>query len=107
MSEALVRIHLAVLITPKGHQFLTSDNPCIQFDPTAYKRPPIYRSSGLYHPKVEITLPISPDQAVFFNWQANTGYVHISSAKVDEINRRTRFRCHEYFVFHKNEINPF
>lgn len=107
MTAALVRMNLAVLNAPKGHHFLTSDNPCVQFDPTAYKRPPIYRSSGLYHPKVEITLPISPYQTVFFSWPANIGYVTINSAKVDEINRRTRFHAYESFVLNKNESNPF
>lgn len=107
MTEALVRMKLEVLNAPEGHHFLTSDNPCVQFDPTAYRRPPLYRSPGLYHPNLEITLPISPNQAVFFTWQGNEGYSNISTAEVDELNRRTRFRAHQYFVFHKNEINPF
>jgi hypothetical protein len=107
MTKALVRMNLAFLNAPKGHHFLTSDNPCVQFDPTAYRRPPIYRSPGLYHPNLEITLPISPSQVVFFNRQNYLGYRTITAAKVDELNRRTRFRAYQSFILNKNEINPF
>jgi hypothetical protein len=106
MVKALVRMRFAVLNAPQDHYFLTSDAPCILFDPSAYRRPPIYRSPGLYHPQLEITLPVSPTQTVFFSRHPFEGYNDINAAQVDGLNQRTRFRAYQHFIFNKNYINP-
>ncbi len=107
ITPVLEKMDLAVLNAPKGHYFLTTDDPCVWFDPDAYKRHPFYRSPGLAYPKIEITLPISPDQTVLFNRQGTGGYRNVPAAVVDELNRRTRAHAHKYFVFNQNETNPF
>jgi hypothetical protein len=57
--------------------------------------------------KIEITLPISPSQVVLLNKQQAIGYIKVSKQIVDELNRRTCGHAHQYFINHKNEINPF
>ncbi|WP_413895390.1 DUF4238 domain-containing protein [Rhodoferax sp.] len=46
--------------------FITSDKPSIWHDPTAYRRHPYERTSGLKCVDIEITLPISPRQCLLF-----------------------------------------
>src|SRR5207248_4089084 len=54
------KMPLGFLEAPNGSFFITSDNPCIWFDPEAYKRHPFYRNPGLAMKDIEITMPISP-----------------------------------------------
>jgi hypothetical protein len=43
----LMKLDLAVLNDVGSSRFITSDCPCVWFDPEAYKRPPFYRAPGL------------------------------------------------------------
>ena len=45
-------MHMAILNTDDEVGFLTSDQPCVWFDPEAYKRPAMYRSIGLGYKSV-------------------------------------------------------
>ncbi len=99
----LAQMNLAILTTDDPVGFITSDKPCVWFDPDAYKRPPIYRGVGLDSPKVEVTLPASPTQILLLSWHDLKGYYRIPAAVLDDLNRRTRFSCDEYFVCRRNE----
>lgn len=99
----LARMNLAVLSTDDPVGFITSDRPCVWFDPEAYKRPPIYRGVGLALPKGEVTLPASPTQLLLLSWQELKGYYKIPVDVLDDLNRRTRFYCDEYFICRRNE----
>ena len=48
--------------------FITCDDPCVIFDPEAYKRSPMFRSPALSLPSVETTLPLSPRQLLILGW---------------------------------------
>jgi hypothetical protein len=53
----------------------------------------------------EIGLPLSPQQMVIFKREfgALRGYCEIKDHIVDELNRRTRFAAHEFFIVNVNK----
>src|SRR5262249_20567573 len=97
-TPRLLQLDLAVVTTSTGQGFITSDTPCVWFDPEGYKRPPFFQAPALMYPSIEITLPVSPRQLVMLNRQGVTGYFVASDETVDDFNRRTRFHCADYFV---------
>lgn len=98
----LARMNLTVVITSDDTGFITSDTPCVWFDPEAYKRPALYQAPGLLYDTIEITLPASPSLMLVLTWRALPEYFDITPAATDELNRRTRFQCDEYFVVRRN-----
>jgi len=94
----LIQMRLRVLTTDDDVGFITSDRPCVWVDPQ-HVGPP-----GLADSAIEITLPVSPRQALLFDHSTGmTGYVPVSQRLVDELNRRTRFHTDQYFVVNRNE----
>jgi hypothetical protein len=87
--------------------FITSDAPCVWFDPEAYRRPPLYRAPALGYETIEITLPISPTHCLFLNRKGVEGYMEVPANIVDDTNRRTRFKSNERFVVRREMTNPF
>lgn len=102
----LLKMNLALLTASGAHRFITSDSPCVWFDPEAYKKPPMYRAPGLGCPTIEVSLPVSPRQMVIFNWRGADGYYPADDSMVDECNRLTRFYCFESFVNCENTTLP-
>ena len=106
LTPLLIKLDLAILNAPTGSLFITSDHPCVWFDPAAYKRAPLYRSPALAYPTIEITLPISPTQIIWLNRSGLRGYHPCNSFIVDQLNTRTRFRADKYFVVNCKETKP-
>lgn len=100
---------LAVLEASEGSRFITSDAPVVWIDPTAYMRPPAYRSFGLGSKAIEITMPVSPRLSLFVSWNHDLNeHRYVSPPKaVEEANRITRFHCHEYFVTNSDIKNDY
>jgi hypothetical protein len=104
----LTQLKMVVFCTKKSPGFITSDYPCVWFDPDWHKKPPLYRSPCLSDPKLEITLPISPNQLVLLSrhdFQAQ--YLDVNDRIVNELNRRTRFDADEYFIVNRKKTNPY
>lgn len=101
-TELFMPMNLCILCTNDDIGFITSDAPCVWFDPEAYKRPAMYRSPGLMYPKIEISLPISPKQKAILSWAQLDPYINISDEILDNSNRKTRFYADEYFVVNRN-----
>jgi hypothetical protein len=97
-------MHMAILGTSLKPGFITSDAPCVLFDPQANKRPPLYQVPGLMYKTIEITFPISPEQLIVISWHHDyEGYKQVDDELfIDNINHRTRFHCGEYFVVNQN-----
>lgn len=118
--EWLFRMNMAVFAAGEGQRFITSDRPCVWFNPDSYKFPPLLRGPGLAQDKIEITLPISPDFFAIFSWRRWDEKLSIPREKIDslgdcvpvpdgivnEMNRRTRGFCDEFFVTQTSEIDP-
>jgi len=96
------KMHLSILNTNDEVGFITSDNPCVWFDPEAFKRPPFYQSVGLGNKNVEVTLPISPKQAILISHTPLPLYLNVDMRTVDSINRKTRFQADKYYVVNKH-----
>lgn len=101
-GRALCRLDLAIIYTDDEIGFITSDCPCVWFDPKAYQRPPFFRAPALCYKTTEIRLPISPRQCIVLNQQGLKGYVKANAVMVEEINRGTRFSANKNFVVRKN-----
>jgi uncharacterized protein DUF4238 len=104
-TPLLMRLDLLVL-TSADAAFITSDYPCVWFDPEAYKRPPAYQRPALIYESIEITLPVSPRQLILLNRRRFSGYRDVPERVVEEYNTRTRFGCSEHFVSSSNATKP-
>ncbi|SRR6266550_756359 len=105
-TPLLAGLDVVVLNCETEPGFITSDNPCVWFDPEAYKRPPFYEAPGLIYESIEISLPVSPRQVIVLNRRGHSGHRDVPEWKVDAFNRRTRFQCAEYFVSSSNATKP-
>ena len=103
LTNLLVRMRLTILFTASEPGFITSDTPCVWFDPELYKLPSLLRSPGLGSKTIQVTMPISPNFLVLYTHYDKGGYVEVNDEFfVDDLNRRTRFYCDEYFVVRNN-----
>jgi hypothetical protein len=100
----LRRMNLSVLETDDAIGFITSDSPCVWVDPVMSAPPFPEAAPGLGSASVEVSLPVSPSQLLLLSWQVRSGYLSLSGAGVDEINRRTRLHCKEHFVVRQAKI---
>lgn len=103
LTSRLCHLNFAILETDDEIGFITSDNPCVWFDPDGCRRPPMYRNPALMYETIEITLPVSPRQCIFLNRLGRAGYIQVNNNVLDEINRRTRFEADKSFIVRKNE----
>lgn len=100
LTPRLFRMYAGIYIsTDSKKPFITSDNPCVWHDPTAYKRPPAQRYPALMYRNIQITLPISPKASLMFTYKPEYGGFRRASAEcVDTLNHLTRFHTREWFV---------
>jgi Protein of unknown function (DUF4238) len=105
-SPLLFQMQMTILMTDDEMGFITSDNPCVWFNPSLHKMPPAYRSPGLGQLAIEVTLPLTPQHALFISHQRTPEYVEVDQALLDESNRLTRFACNEEFVSWKGQTRP-
>ena len=107
-APVMFGMSLAFLVAPKGSFFVTSDNPCVWYDPTAYRRPPFFRSPGLAMKDIEITMPICPElMAIMTHNPKAEGYLNLNEVQTNEFNRRVVAFADEQFVSHTEKTLPF
>jgi hypothetical protein len=109
MAQAplLFETPFTVLETSAAPGFITSDAPCVWFDPASYTLPPGSGAGGLVSPTIEITLPLSPKQMLMFanrSWMQGQYLPVPGEDLVNRLNRRTRLRAHEHFVSSREKI---
>src|SRR5207249_4711019 len=106
----LPQMQLTILCTTMEPGFITSDVPCVWWDPEARNRPFPFDGVGLLFPTLEITLPISPQQmAVLTHRPLERGSVYVDLEEERffyELNRRTRAHCEDHFVVARNVTRP-
>lgn len=98
MVPLLANLNVAILCTDDPTGFVTSDEPCVWFDPEGYRRPIFYRSPALIYPSLEITMPLTPNRMLFLSRNGPSGYEDLSIDWVDELNRRTIAYANKSFV---------
>jgi hypothetical protein len=108
MAAPLIwRMNMAFFQAPQGSFFVTSDNPCVWFSPSAYRLPPYYRAAGLAMEDIEITMPVTPAVLVLVSHNPIArGYFLIRPSHVDEFNRRTVAFSDKQFVSRTAENRP-
>jgi hypothetical protein len=106
LTPLLTKLNMTLLCTDGEPSFITSDEPCVWFDPAAHQRPAFYRAAALMYPTLEITMPLTPRCMLFLSRSAPTGYVDASPALVHELNRRTRAYAEQFFVSQTSEAHP-
>jgi hypothetical protein len=107
VPQMLFRMSLAILETDDELGFITSDTPCVLFDPDAHKRPPAQRSPNLGNARIEVSLPLTPQLALVFSHSRIRGYMRGVPQYVDALNSRVRFSCFEHFISWRGETKPF
>ena len=110
-TPLLLKLDLAVIVTSTKPGFITSDDPCVWFDPEGYKRPLYHRGPALIYPSIEITLPLSPSHCLLLNRRGSKGYIDLARygplidiETVTEANWRTRNNSHEFIVVNRNVL---
>ena len=106
---AQVNIKVGILYHDFDIGFVTSDTPCVWFDPEAAKAPlPFQGAVGLGSRTVEVTLPITPKQALILSHHDHLeGYVPLSDvALIHEMNRRIIAHCDKEFVSSRPNTHP-
>jgi uncharacterized protein DUF4238 len=99
---------MAIFVAPGTDRFITSDNPSVWYNPEAYKLPPYWRSPGLAQERIEVTMPLTPQYALYLSHNKKiSGYRTLTGHLVQEMNRRTRFHCDQWFVSWQGEIRRF
>jgi uncharacterized protein DUF4238 len=108
----LVQMNSTILCTESDPGFITSDAPVIWFDPEWYKKPPLYRSPSFSDPRLEITMPISPNQMLLLTHSRDDEspqplqYLDTPDTVVVEANRRLRFQSDKEFVVRRGIVDP-
>lgn len=104
-TPLLLKLDMVVIETSTSPGFITSDDPCVWYDPQSYTRPPPLRGPALMYPSIEISFPVSPNFMLLLNRQGTNGQIRlakygtaIDQEVVDRANWRTRIHAHEHFV---------
>jgi len=105
-SPLLFEMPMTIMVTDDELGFITSDTPCVWFNPQLYKLPPFFRSPGLAQPDIEVTLPLTPRHMLLISHRKYPPYIDVKQNAVDEGNRLLRFHCHKEFVSWKGETRP-
>ena len=104
ISPMLFRLPMVILEANDDIGFITSDAPCVWYDPAVYENPSPPGAGGLVSPTLEITLPISSRQMLFFGKKLILERVYLpilDQSIIDNLNKRTRVKSYEYFVTKK------
>jgi hypothetical protein len=111
LTPLFLKLDLAILETSSNPGFITSDDPCVWFDPQLPNYPNL-AGRALISPTIEVHLPISPSQCIFLNRRGESGYINLSKLgsirdikSVTEINWRTRAKSNQYFIVNKKTIH--
>jgi hypothetical protein len=107
LAPMLFKMPMSILVTDDELGFVTSDDPCVWNVPNAHRMPPGLRHPSLSQPRIEITLPLTPQHILLISYRAYPPYVDVKRATVDDANRLRCLDCTEEFVSWKGEIRPY
>jgi hypothetical protein len=100
-------MEMSIFVTDDDLGFITSDTPCVWFNPKAHTFPPFYRSPGLAQEDIEVTLPLTPQHLLFLSHRKHPLYIDVNQKAVDEANRLARAHCAAEFVSWKGDTRPY
>jgi hypothetical protein len=91
-------MNMTIFVTNDPVGFITSDSPCVWYNPKAHTFPPAFRSPGLAQPDIEVSLPLTPHLMLLFSHHKLDPYVDVSETFVERANRRVRVFADKEFV---------
>jgi Protein of unknown function (DUF4238) len=100
-------MEMSIFVAKDELGFITSDSPCVWFNPKAHTFPPFYRSPGLAQTDTEVTMPLTPRHLLFISHRKHAFYIPVAQHVVDEANRLTRAHSANEFVSWKGETRPY
>lgn len=106
----LFHLNCAIYETKSSPGIITSDNPCIWFDPAIYNPNIPLTYFGVGSPTLNVILPISPTQYISLERQGPDGYRNLNKDSktekhlVDTINRMIVLNSDEYIVVNKRVV---
>jgi hypothetical protein len=110
-SPYLAYMNCAIYETELNPGLLTSDNPCIWFDPSIYN-PNIHMTFfGIGSPTLNILFPISPKQFISLERNGPDGYIdlHVNPETevgiIDSMNRLIALNCDDFIVVNQNTFD--
>jgi hypothetical protein len=109
LAPAFLEMPFIIFHTESEQGFITSDDPCVWYDPARYIKPRPFGAGGLYSPTLEITFPLSPSQLLVIANSLPVSGIYLDMNEIEnlnEINHRTRFFTKEYIVSNKPKIEP-
>lgn len=99
VANILMQMSVAFLCikNPAKHWFITSDDPCVFFNPDLqWQR---FYGPGFGQQNVQLTLALSPEITVMFTWANFRGYSYVSGSNVESmLNRMTRAHSDKEFI---------
>ncbi len=108
IASMMMQMPFFILETDDSNIFITSDNPCVWYDPSVYKNPRPFGAGGLISETIEISIPLSPYQLLFLGNKITVSgqYMFISDHKIiNNFNYRTRMNSN-YFISNSSKIHP-
>ena len=104
-APMLFAMDLSFYSTDDELGFLTSDEPCIVHNPTAYRYDPMMRGPGLLQRDIQVLLPLSPRLLMAFSHTVTYPYITpLPRERVDEINRMIVWSAKEEIVSWRGEL---
>jgi hypothetical protein len=104
-APMLFAMDLSIFSTDDEVGFLTSDEPCILDNPTAYRYHPMMRGVGLLQRDAQVMLPLSPRLLMAFTHKRTYPFITPVTADVlDQFNQMTVWHAKEEIVSRRSEI---
>ncbi len=104
-SPILFAMDMSLYSTDDELGFLTSDEPCITYNRTAYRYHPMLRSPGLLQRDVQILLPLSPRLLVAFTHTPTFPQITpLTREQTNDINRLIVHYGRDEFLSWKGEV---
>ena len=97
----LAQMNLVILTIEDDIGFVTSDHPCVWFDPRGGRRPAMLQSRT-----IEVTMPVSPDCLALLCWEEVPHYKKLTLSEADEANRLQQAACETSFIVRRNATRP-
>ena len=95
----LFKMQMAIFITEDDTGFITSDRPCVWFNPSLRDAPPIYRAPGLGQREIEVTLPLTPHHLLLISHSREfLEYTAATDEVLTNSNSLRRYACSEEFI---------
>jgi hypothetical protein len=93
----LAKMSLCIFTTEDDVGFITSNHPCVWYDPNGGRRPATLRAST-----IEVTMPVSPNSLALLCWEDVLNYKNLTSLEIHGANALRQRACDEYFVVRRN-----